>query len=76
MSSRSTAWRKFITRKAAPALEPVARVRHAERFFAALGAAIRHGGNRAFYSIAADAIPDAAIREFPGRGRLLRDACP
>jgi antirestriction protein ArdC len=50
--------------KAAPALDPVARVEHAERFFAALGAAIRHGGNRAFYSIAADAIQMPPFESF------------
>jgi antirestriction protein ArdC len=55
MSSRSKACRKFITRK--PHLhDPVTRIEHAEKFFAALGAPIRHGGNRAFYSIAADVI--------------------
>jgi antirestriction protein ArdC len=42
--------------KAAPTLDPVARIDHAEKYFAALGATIRHGGNRAFYGIAADAI--------------------
>lgn len=50
--------------KAAPALDPVARVEHAEKFFAALGAAIRHGGNRAFYSIAADAIQMPPFESF------------
>ncbi len=42
--------------KLAPTLDPVARIEHVEGFFAALGATIRHGGNRAFYSIPADAI--------------------
>jgi antirestriction protein ArdC len=37
--------------KAAPQLDPVARIERAERFFAALGATIGHGGNRAFYSV-------------------------
>jgi len=41
---------------AAPRLDPVARIDHAERFFAATGAAIGHGGNRAFYSPAADCV--------------------
>ena len=49
---------------AAPALDPVARVEHADKFFAALGAAIRHGGNRAFYSIAADAIQMPPFESF------------
>jgi antirestriction protein ArdC len=33
---------------------PLARIENAERFFAATGATIRHGGNRAFYSPARD----------------------
>ena len=36
--------------KAAPTLDPVARIEHAEKFFAATGAAISHGGNRAYYA--------------------------
>jgi antirestriction protein ArdC len=42
--------------KATPQLDPVARIERAERFFAALGAAIGHGGNRAFYSFTNDTI--------------------
>src|SRR6266540_3451455 len=50
--------------KAAPNPDPVARIDHAEQFFAALGATIRHGGNRAFYSIAADAIQMPPFESF------------
>src|SRR6266536_1513531 len=50
--------------KAVPTLDPVARIDHAEKFFAALGATIRHGGNRAFYSISADAIQMPAFESF------------
>src|ERR1700723_2770121 len=50
--------------KAAPNPDPVARVDHAEKFFAALGATIRHGGNRAFYSIAADVIQMPPFESF------------
>jgi antirestriction protein ArdC len=50
--------------KVAPTLDPVARIEHAEKFFAALGATIRHGGNRAFYSIAADAIQMPPFESF------------
>ena len=39
---------------AAPRLDPVQRIDHAERFFAATGATVRHGGNQAFYSITHD----------------------
>jgi antirestriction protein ArdC len=35
---------------AAPVLDPVARIVQAEAFFAATGADVRHGGNRAFYT--------------------------
>ncbi len=38
----------------APQTGPLAKVEHAEAFFAALGADIRHGGNRAFYAIEPD----------------------
>lgn len=33
-----------------PALSPLARIEHADKFFAATGADIRHGGTRAFYA--------------------------
>ncbi len=39
---------------AAPVLDPVQRIDGAERFFAAMGADIRHGGNRAYYAIEPD----------------------
>ena len=42
--------------KAAPQLDPVARIERADRFFAALGATIGHGGNRAYYSVTNDII--------------------
>lgn len=42
--------------KAAPQLDPVARIERADRFFAALGATIGHGGNRAYYSVSHDVI--------------------
>jgi antirestriction protein ArdC len=35
-----------------------------EKFFATLGATIRHGGNRAFYSMAADAIQMPPFESF------------
>jgi antirestriction protein ArdC len=36
--------------KAAPTLDPVARIAHAEAFFTCIGAAVKHGGNRAYYA--------------------------
>ena len=41
---------------AAPGLEPAARIDHAEQFFAATGASICHGGNRAYYAMGADRV--------------------
>ncbi len=35
---------------AEPRLDPVQRIGHAERFFSATGATVRHGGDRAFYA--------------------------
>jgi len=43
-----------FTAPAAPALDPVQRDTQAESFFAATGADIRHGGNRAYYATHAD----------------------
>jgi antirestriction protein ArdC len=37
-----------------PALFPIARIERADRFFAATGALIRHGGTRAYYAEGAD----------------------
>lgn len=39
---------------AEPVFDPVARIDHADSFFAATKADIRHGGNRAYYSITDD----------------------
>lgn len=36
--------------KVAPTLDPVARIDHAEKFFANMGATIKHGGPRAYYA--------------------------
>jgi antirestriction protein ArdC len=36
--------------KAAPVRDPVARIDHAEKFFAGIGATFKHGGNRAYYA--------------------------
>jgi antirestriction protein ArdC len=51
-----------------PVLEPVQRDARAEAFFAATGAAIRHGGNQAYYSVTADRIqmPPFEFFEDPG----------
>jgi antirestriction protein ArdC len=49
--------------KAASTFDPI-RIEHTERFFASLGATIRHGGLQAFYSISADAIQMPAFESF------------
>ena len=41
---------------AEPVLDPVERIDHAESFFAATKANIRHGGNQAYYAIGSDRI--------------------
>jgi antirestriction protein ArdC len=40
----------YYAKAEAPALTPPQRIEHADRFFAATGADIRHGGTRAFYA--------------------------
>jgi antirestriction protein ArdC len=50
--------------KPAPRTETVQRIAHAEKFFAATGATVRHGGNRAFYSPASDYIQMPPFESF------------
>ena len=40
--------------KAEPRFDPPARIDHADAFFTALGADIRHGGNQAYYAVGQD----------------------
>lgn len=50
----------------APALDTVARIERAESFFVATGAAVQHGGNQAFYTMAEDRVqmpPFEAFRD-------------
>ena len=61
---------------AEPVLDPVQRIEHAERFFAATGADIRHGGNQAYYASGLRSYPDAALRKLPRRRKLLRHTGP
>ncbi len=44
----------YTAKAAPPALVPIARIERADRFFAATGAVIRHGGTRAYYAEGAD----------------------
>src|SRR6476646_3980490 len=49
---------------AAPQISPLAKLDRAEAFFAALGADIRHGGNRAFYVIEPDYVQMPPFESF------------
>jgi antirestriction protein ArdC len=64
--------------KAAPQLDPVARIEHAEKFFAALGAVVGHGGNRAYYSVTNDTIqmpPFVSFRDADSYYATLAHEC-
>jgi antirestriction protein ArdC len=50
--------------KAEPRLDTVQRIAHAEAFFAATGATIRHGGNQAFYAMADDRVQMPPFESF------------
>jgi antirestriction protein ArdC len=50
--------------KAEPRLDVVARIEHAERYFAATGADIRHGGNQAYYTMAEDRVQMPPFESF------------
>lgn len=47
-----------------PIFDPVARIEHADRFFANTGSVIRHGGSRAFYSPSTDHIQMPPFESF------------
>ena len=64
--------------KADPQLDPVARIEHAEKFFAAVGAVIGHGGNRAYYSATNDIIqmpPFVSFRDADSYYATLAHEC-
>ena len=50
--------------KAAPQLDPIARIDRAEDFFAAPNATIRHGGNRAYYAQELDFVQMPSFESF------------
>ncbi len=50
--------------KAEPVLDPVQRIERAENFFAATGADIRHGGDRAYYAIHPDYVQMPPFESF------------
>ncbi len=62
--------------KAAPTLDPVARIDHAEKFLHATGAKIAHGGNRAYYSLSTDAVQMPPFESFRDADIVLFNASP
>jgi antirestriction protein ArdC len=52
------------TATAAPVLDPLQRIKHAEEFFAATRSDIRHGGNMAFYAIGSDHVQMPPFESF------------
>jgi antirestriction protein ArdC len=50
--------------KPEPVIDPVERIAHADQFFAATRAVIRHGGNRAYYSGASDHVQMPCFESF------------
>jgi len=56
---------------AAPVSDPIARIEHADRFFANTGAVIRHGGDRAFYSPTTDHIQMPPFETFRDAGAYV-----
>jgi len=55
---------QHFTAPAAPVLDPVARIAHAEEFFRNTGADIRFGGDRAYYAIHADYVQMPPFESF------------
>lgn len=47
-----------------PVTDPVQRIAHADQFFAATGADIRHGGNRAYYNAGSDHVQMPLFQSF------------
>lgn len=54
----------YYVRKSDPVRHPIARINQADRFFANTGAAIRHGGDRAYYAPASDHIQMPPFQAF------------
>lgn len=47
-----------------PVIDPLARIAHADAFFGAIGADLRHGGNRAYYSSGSDHVQMPVFEAF------------
>jgi len=64
--------------KAEPRFDPPARISHAESFFDATGAEIRHGGNQAYYTVTNDYVqmpPFEAFRDAEAYYATLAHEC-
>lgn len=55
---------QFYRRQAEPVRDPIARIEHADQFFANTGAAIRHGGDRAYFAPVTDHIQMPPFQTF------------
>ncbi|MBZ9823385.1 ArdC family protein [Mesorhizobium sp. CA4] len=55
---------QFYRRQAEPVRDPIARIEHADRFFANTGAVIRHGGDRAYFAPVTDHIQMPPFQTF------------
>jgi antirestriction protein ArdC len=51
------------------------RIAHAEMFFKAIGADVRHGGNQAYYAPATDHVQMPPFPAFTDKHKLLLDSC-
>ncbi|TGP50870.1 DUF1738 domain-containing protein [bacterium M00.F.Ca.ET.230.01.1.1] len=54
----------FYGQQAEPVHDPIARIAHADQFFANTGAVIRHGGDRAYFAPATDHIQMPSFQTF------------
>jgi len=54
----------YYGQKAEPVRDPIARIEHADRFFANTGAVIRHGGSQAYYAPSLDIIQMPPFESF------------
>lgn len=54
----------YYVQQAEPVRDPIARIKHADRFFTSTGAVIRHGGSQAYYAPSLDIIQMPLIESF------------
>ena len=61
---------------AAPALSTFERIEAADRFFAATGAEVRHGGNQAYYTVSDDRVQMPPFEAFSGSDQFITPPWP